>query len=216
MGTPGRTLAIFDFDGTMIPGDSIVSLVLHALRTQRLPATRLCGILASATLHRLGLVSAERAKEKVFVSLQSMNSSQRPGFYRDFVQSVLVPAIYPAALTRMNAHRARGDLVFLVTASADLYMAHMQEFLPVDAVLATPVDNEGRVGRNCRGEEKVQRLLQWLTDSGRVADLGASWAYGDSLSDLPVLSLVGHGVRVNPKPALRRRRTGLPMERWTP
>jgi alcohol-forming fatty acyl-CoA reductase len=49
------------------------------------------------------------------------------------------------------------------------------------------------------------------------ADLGASYAYADSHSDLPLLAAVGNPVAVNPDVALYRvaRARGWPVEEWS-
>ncbi|MGH7338800.1 MAG: HAD family hydrolase, partial [Myxococcota bacterium] len=49
-------------------------------------------------------------------------------------------------------------------------------------------------------------------------DLTKSYAYADSLSDLPMLESVGHPVAVNPDPRLRRiaRERRWAVERWRP
>jgi phosphoserine phosphatase len=48
-------------------------------------------------------------------------------------------------------------------------------------------------------------------------DLASSWAYSDSLTDLPMLEAVGHPVAVNPDAGLARTagERGWPVERWT-
>src|SRR5207245_9411401 len=66
------------------------------------------------------------------------------------------------------------------------------------------------------GDARASYLRRLARQLG--ADLSASYAYGDSLSDLPMLETVGHPVAVNPDPRLRRvakdRRWA--VERWRP
>lgn len=84
----------------------------------------------------------------------------------------------------------------------------------VDAVLSTrcEVGGDGRytgqVGENCKGEEKVRRIKQYLKENGFVLDMKCSSAYGDSPSDADMMALVNRAVLVNPKKALLRRRPG--------
>ncbi len=207
-------VAVFDFDGTLIRGDSIAALVRFALRRRAFPALRLPGLLAAAALFRLGRLNAESAKSAALAHMGRMDAAECAAFHRDFAQSVLLPAVFPRAKEKMSGHASRGDVVLLVSASPDVYMNHMKELLPVSAVLATPVDANGRVGRNCRGREKLRRICRWLKDNGLRADWEASWAYADSPDDLPVLKLVGHPVCVNPKPSLRRMCANMALESW--
>ena len=52
------------------------------------------------------------------------------------------------------------------------------------------------------GEGKVRRCA--LRRPIHEIDLGSSWAYSDSASDLPMLRAVGNPVAVNPDPELNR------------
>jgi phosphoserine phosphatase len=68
----------------------------------------------------------------------------------------------------------------------------------------------------CFGHGKVQRV-RGLIESQKI-DLVRSWCYTDSLSDLPLLELVGYPVAVNPDPGLYReaRRRRWPVSFYSP
>ena len=53
------------------------------------------------------------------------------------------------------------------------------------------------IGRNCKGEEKVVRLKQVLKEEGLEVDFKDSYMFSDSLSDKPLLDLVGHPYLIN-------------------
>ena len=73
----------------------------------------------------------------------------------------------------------------------------------------------GQVGENCKGEEKVRRIKQYLKENGFVLDMKCSSAYGDSPSDADMMALVNRAVLVNPKKALLRRRPDGIVVHWT-
>ncbi len=212
----GRRLAIFDFDGTMIKGDSILPHLLFALRRGAENPLRIPSLLLNTWRGLSGRISAEEGKSRALRFLASMDPGRREAFNLDFCRQVLLPRIYPKALERMEHHRRQGDGVLLVSASPDIYMRHMQELLPVDAVLASLTSPDGRVTRNCKGEEKVRRVQEWAAKQGTEFDWANSWAYGDSAHDLPVMRLTGNPVLVNPKPAAQQDGAGLPVEQWAP
>ena len=54
----------------------------------------------------------------------------------------------------------------------------------------------------CFEEGKIHWLQQFIAD--HEIDLAKSWFYTDSVTDLPLLDLVGHPVCVNPDPRLYR------------
>ena len=133
----------------------------------------------------------------------------------EFAAQRLSPRIFQPAFQRMREHHLAGDLVLLVSASPALYLAHIKDFLPVDAVLATPTDEACRVIVNVRGEEKPRQVKRWLEAEGITPDWENSWAYGDSLSDLPVMMLTGNPYWVNPSARAIKTAPHLPRYNWS-
>ena len=129
------------------------------------------------------------------------------GLGRDFFREVLCPRLYHDGMSELWQLKAAGYTIVVVTASAEVYMRLLPEYLPVDAVLSTPCEvangvYSGVFGANCRGEEKVRRIQAYLQAQGLEVDAD-SRAYGDSASDAPMLRLTEHPVLVNPKKKLR-------------
>ncbi len=58
----------------------------------------------------------------------------------------------------------------------------------------------GSTARSCTGEGKLEGIAGFA--ESHDIDLGESWAYSDSASDLPMLRAVGNAVVVNPDGAL--------------
>ena len=102
----------------------------------------------------------------------------------------------------------------LVSASTENYMRFAAEALGFDALLATPIEPDGAIKRNCKGEAKVSRIKDWIDDNLLIVDYVSSYAYGDSKSDLPMLRIVGHPVQVNPKKKLRKAAPDMDVLHW--
>jgi putative phosphoserine phosphatase/1-acylglycerol-3-phosphate O-acyltransferase len=134
-----------------------------------------------------------------------------------FAQRVL-PVIYPEAERRVRKHLELGHFVALVSGSTRYVLDPLAAHLGVKHVLCTELESDqgvltGRVVEPvCFGRGKVHRLSQLIECEG--LDLPRSWFYTDSMSDLPLLELVGHPVVVNPDPPLYReaRRRRWPIE----
>ncbi len=210
-----QAFAFFDFDGTLIPGDSIAAFVRYARKRGIMLRKEFFRALLAAAGYVLGLKSAADSKNAALRFRMSLSPAAREALDRDFVRDCLLPRVYPQAKARLAFHRQAGRETVLVTASTENYMRFAAEALGADALLATPLLPDGTVGENCRGEEKVRRIRGWLREQGREADLAASWAYGDSKSDLPMLRLCGHPVQVNPKRALRKAAPEMEAVRWS-
>jgi HAD superfamily hydrolase (TIGR01490 family) len=209
-----RPLAIFDFDGTMIKGDSIVPYVQFALQKGKLslPDALRAGLYSLLGISRL--VSAEKGKSGVLRFLRHMSMEEQQAFNDAFLKERILPRLFPRAVKRLLHHRAQNDIILLVSASPDCYMRKLASFLPVHDILASRTSPEGVVSSNCKGEEKVRRVRAWAEQNHFDIDWAASFAYGDNASDIPVMSLTGNPVCVNPKKALSGQKPEWKAEQW--
>jgi phosphatidylglycerophosphatase C len=207
-----QRLAVFDFDGTLIKGDSIVRYILYAVSKGYLSPFNLPYQLYNVRRTLTGRISNEEGKSNALAFLGRMNMAEQEAFNAGFCKDKLLPRLYKLGIERMEKHRRQGDLVLLLSASPACYMDYVKDLLPVDEVLASPTDAYGKVTVTTRHHEKVKRLQSFT--EGMDIDWENSWAYGDSAADLPVMRLTGHPVLVNPKPAMLKAGQGLPVEMW--
>ncbi len=208
------TVAIFDFDNTMRRGDSITDLVRYAMQRGKLQPARLPGILWSTLLYLIGSKHEVEAKAQALAFMASLNEAEQEALFSGFVQDQLLPHLYPEALRETQKHADAGRKVLIVSASPDCYMRYLQPALPVAAVLATPVNAQGAVGHNCKGEEKLRRINQWAQENDYHIDWPDSYGYGDSAADAPYLRQVGHPVAVNAHHELLYLMPGIPHVTW--
>ena len=209
-----RALAIFDFDGTMIKGDSIVAYVKTAARRKKVPAWRL-GLLGLLALpYYMGFLTDERYKQIALSFYGKLTPGEQAELDCAFAGEDLLPRVYGMAQIRLEERKKEGCLCLMVSASTENYMRLVSRALGFDALLCTPLGGDGKIGRNCKGDEKARRLREYLEKNGIAADFASSYAYADGKSDLPILCLCGRAVQVNPKRALRKAAPGMAYERW--
>ena len=206
-------LALFDFDGTMLPGDSIVAYTRFALERGSMSrgAYLACGVHALGYL--LGVEDENRSKTHALAFRRSRTEAEREALDRSFADA-LIERVYPEAAACVQECCRKGCVPLLVTASPICYMRFVGPALGFADVLATPLRDGFIAYDNCKGEEKIRRVNQWLLEHGLEADFAASRAYGDSKSDLPMLRLCGHPTLVNPKAALRKAAEDAPIVYW--
>ena len=194
-----RPLAVFDFDGTLVRGDSFLPFVLSYARSRR----RLRPFLTLPVylgLYATRLLSDRRAKERVLVSFlrgepKALVTEHASRFWDRWVR----PRLYAEVLARLREHQSAGHRVVLLSASPEVYIPVIGQFLAVDEVICTRVKAladswDGALdGPNCKGAEKVTALQRYLQMD--TPPRGSS-AYGDSRSDLPVLRWVESGFLV--------------------
>jgi HAD superfamily hydrolase (TIGR01490 family) len=120
---------------------------------------------------------------------------------------VIKPALYPGAVDLIKRSKAQGIRQVLVTGSLDFVTKPLADFLGADDYGANKleiVDGKatGRLqGTLLAGVNKSAWVRQYAREHG--FDLQDCWAYADSASDLPLLSIVGRPCAVNPDLQLR-------------
>ena len=205
-------LAIYDFDGTMIPGDSIVAYLRFAFARGYLKLPALLGAAFSGLASRMGLMDAGEAKRRALRFRSALAPEAGAELDSAFAETLLT-RLRPDALTRMARDQAAGRRIVLLSASTDHYMQPLARRLGVDTLICTRLSE--LPGGNCRGEAKLSRLEAWLHDTGLTPDYPGSAAYGDSASDAQVLALTGHPTLVNPSRRARRKlKDRFPIENW--
>jgi len=158
-------------------------------------------------LYRLGLLSRERFFRSwvndmpwFLVGLRPEEAQQ---IFRWVTDQALMPSLRPDMAEVLRQHQAEGHLVVLVSGAFEELLACLGERLGVQHVVGTRLEVKwgrysGRAVRPCFGQDKVTLLAEYLDSNGLEVDLGRSFAYGDSIFDLPVLELVGNPFAVYP------------------
>jgi HAD superfamily hydrolase (TIGR01490 family) len=123
------------------------------------------------------------------------------------MEPVLRPLVYAEPLRLVEEHHARGERVYIVSATLQEIVDAIAEDLGFDGALGTICEVRdghytGRAVRALHAEAKAECLREVAAREG--LDLAECTAYSDSHTDLPFLEAVGHPVAVNPDRALRR------------
>jgi HAD superfamily hydrolase (TIGR01490 family) len=127
---------------------------------------------------------------------------------RDTLVDVIEPIVYAEALDLIQEHQRAGRRVFLVSASPEEIVAPLAQFLGVDEAISSraELDESGRYTGNVEfwsyGPYKVEAINAAAQRYG--IDLSRSYAYSDSVTDVPMLETVGIPVAVNPDRDLAR------------
>ena len=208
-----KRVAVFDFDGTIIYGDSVVDMLKKARKQGKVSLPLLLKAGAAGALYHLGIISAIASKRSAHAFLAALSQEDRTQFLQSFAQS-LVERARPEALRQLQTHRENGDYVILCSASGECYMQYVAPLLGADALLCTPCDANGLpCGENCRGEEKVRRVTAYLKSQG-MEDAVLLAGYGDTAGDAPILRQCQQPVLVRPKKKLRQLMPDATVTNW--
>ncbi|MGX6446102.1 HAD-IB family hydrolase [Neobacillus sp. K501] len=196
-----QKVALFDIDKTIISIDSMFHFLLFGFKRKPSTIFNLVLVVVYTVLYKLKFVKLERAKEPFFHAITFLSDEDLEKFYL----TVLTPNIYSSALNELKIRKEEGCHIILVTASPYAYMKFFKTIPYVDAVMGTDLKLENGkyknkiVGLNCKGEEKVCRILAYLEDNDLDIDFNHSYAYSDSLTDRPMFSLVKNNYLINKK-----------------
>jgi len=188
-----RTVAAFDFDGTLSSRDNLIPFLRRVAGTGRVNGALLAALPALLTGGR------NRAKAILLArALAGCPVEHLTDVATTFAQQVVATHLRPDVVDRAEWHRDQGHRVVIVSASLTSFLDPIARQLCFDAVLATEVEigPDGRctgrlVGANVRGREKARRLDAWLADTPATI-----WAYGNSRGDAALLARADHPVRV--------------------
>lgn len=209
-------VALFDLDGTIVPGQSYRTLLETARDTGfRPPRLRALLIkrLPGHVARRLGLrdrLANQRAwAESMAWLLAGATVEEAVDLFHTAAQR-LEPLVRAELLDEMMARRREGCSIIIASTVIDRFLSHVAEMLLADGFVGTPLEVIGETytgrlaGPVCQGAEKMAAVEQLAEDMGVDIDWSGSYAYSDGWPDLPMLERVGHAVAVGPDAKLRR------------
>ncbi len=201
----------FDVDGTLLRTNLIHPTVYYLLN-QRTPFRSFLKV-AKAMVRAPEMAIAEWKdrrlfNEALFSSYEGMSHDRLMLLADDAFDTVVKPALFPAAKDLVSRCRDEGHEVVLVSGALDFLMERLAKHLGATHVIANRLEIKdgfatGRLLRPVVAGPEKSRLIREHAKSQGI-DLGDCFAYSDSYSDVPMLSVVGHPAVVNPDAKLER------------
>jgi HAD superfamily hydrolase (TIGR01490 family) len=203
--------AFFDLDKTVIATSSVMALGGTLYRDGLISKrTIVRGLYAQFVYLLVGADEnkMDRMREAMLTLTRGWDQQHVKELVRETLDEVLSPIIYAEALELIEEHHAAGRKTVIVSSSPAETVEPICEYLGVDDVIAT----RARIDANGRytGELEFYAYAGYKADAIRELavsegiNLAGSYAYSDSITDLPMLELVGHPVAVNPDRELAR------------
>ncbi|MGX2040528.1 histidinol-phosphatase [Methylocaldum sp. MU1018] len=201
------SLAIFDLDNTLLGGDS--DYLWGQFLVEKGIVDRKYYEEANARFYedyKNGTLDIVKFLEFALSPLADNRPEALHEWRAAFIEEKIRPLLLPAAAALIEKHRRAGDIPIIITATNRFVTEPIARLYGIEHLIATtPEFNGGRytgrfVGTPCFREGKVQRLKEWLAENDH--NLADSWFYSDSHNDLPLLSLVGFPVAVDPDETL--------------
>jgi HAD superfamily hydrolase (TIGR01490 family) len=203
--------AFFDLDKTVIAKSSMLAFGRQFYRAGMIGRSLIVrGLYAQVVYMLVGADEAqmERARESLLALTKGWDQEHVASVVRETFEETVTPLIFAEAFELFEEHRRAGRKIFIVSSSPEEIVGPIAEHLGVDEAIATraKLDAEGLYTGELEfyayGPYKASIMREVAEREG--IDLEASYAYSDSITDLPMLEAVGHPHAVNPDKELAR------------
>lgn len=195
----------FDVDGTLVAGN-LIDPTLFYLMNQATPLKtlqRLVRGLAKAPAMALAeLLDRRTFNELLYSTYEGMTEDRLFLLADEVFETRILPFLYPAAVDLVQKSRDAGHEIVLVSGILDFILVKLGDHLGGCGMICNRLEMKDRIATGkllkpvVAGPEKARLLRQHARANGH--DLDECYAFSDSYSDVPMLSVVGHPAAVNP------------------
>ena len=195
----------FDVDGTLV-ATNLVQPTLYYLANQGTPVQSVVrlgkALLQAPRLAFAELVDRRTFNELLFSAYAGMSEDRLEVLGEDVFREVLLPSLFPSAKALVQQSLTAGHDVVFVSGALECVIRHLAKLLGATEVIANRLEMKDGIatGKLLRpvvaGPEKARIVRDHARAKGY--DLDECFAFSDSYSDVPMLSVVGHPAAVNP------------------
>ena len=204
-------LALFDLDHTLLPLDSDYEWGVFTTRIGWTDPEEFGRRNDAFYAHyQAGTLDVHEYVRFATEAVRARGPQKAAQAHAQFMREVIMPAIGPTARALLEAHRAAGDEIVIVTATNEFITGPIAQALGVEQLLAVQLERDASgwitgtiAGEPTMREGKVRRMQQWLAERGWDWAAVESTFYSDSMNDVPLLEKVDHPVATNPDARLR-------------
>lgn len=200
-----QAASFYDLEGTLVSTNLVHTLGFYARRQQGLFTTMKKSVSTLAKLPLFGvtdLYSRNVFNELFFQSYKGESLDRLRFFSDELFEEVLKPAIFPGTFELIETSKKIGHQQIVLTGALDFTIEKLMDYLGIDEYNANRLEfvNGYATGRTLPPVMASATKAKWIREYAEKNDinLSESYAYSDSISDLPMLSIVGHPVAVNP------------------
>lgn len=203
------TLAIFDLDGTLLKGNVWNVFIKYFRNKRRLRLTLFLSYhLLPLPLFKMGLFSKERYftmwAENLSWLLKGLTVEEANKMFDEMTERFFIPNLRKKLLQKIEKHKKEGMISVLDSGTFTPILQRIALNVGIEHVFGTDLEvKKGKLtgkitGRFNSGEEKIERLERFFTPRQKEIDWQNSYAYADSIFDIPLLKKVGNPVVVIP------------------
>jgi HAD superfamily hydrolase (TIGR01490 family) len=195
----------FDVDGTLVSTNLVHPTVFY-LMNQATPFRTLQKLgrafLRAPTLAVAELVDRRMFNEMLFASYEGMSEDRLVLLADEAFEKVLRPSLYQSGLDLIEKSRDAGHEIVLVSGALEPILELLASHIGGATIIGNRLEIKNGIctGKLLKpviaGPEKARVVREHARANGH--DLDDCFAFSDSYSDVPMLSVVGHPAAVNP------------------
>jgi HAD superfamily hydrolase (TIGR01490 family) len=203
--------AFYDLEGTLVSTNLVHTLGFYArnqqgvLRSLRKTATTVMSIPLFAATDQY----SRKVFNDLFFKRYKGETEDRLRFFAgELFETVLKPAVFPGTFELIEKSRSLGLRQIVVTGALDFSVEPLMKYLGIETYVSNRLEfvNGIATGRLLPPVLAAATKASWIRNYAEQEgiNLSESYAYTDSMSDLPMLSIVGHPAAVNPDMRLKQ------------
>ena len=200
------SLALFDMDGTIIDGDTNDISFNQYLAQGLIDKSVIDKLNYFEDLFYKGVLDINEFVRFAVTPLLNFTKEKRDLVLDNIVKNNIYPKVRLDALKQIKFHQDRGDTVVIVTSTMDYLVEVVARYLKVEYYLGAPMEQQGgRLTGKQAGivpfqQDKITCVKEFAMQH-HLSQEGA-YGYGDSVNDIPMLSICEHKFAVNPNQKL--------------
>ena len=201
-------IAFFDLDRTITRAVSGRLLVTGAYRRGLMKKSDILKALWISSAYKLKLRDPVAIMNEMIIWVKGIKVSDFSALCTEIAHKDLFPSVYKEAVAEIGLHRGNNVRTVLLSSSVSQICREISGHLEINDIICSDLEeSEGLLtglplGNLCFGEEKARRVIAYC-ENNNYSPANAFY-YGDSISDLPALSIVGNPVCVNPDRQLEK------------
>ncbi len=196
------SLALFDMDGTIIDGDTNDISFNQYLAQGLIDKSVIDKLNYFEDLFYKGVLDINEFVRFAVTPLLNFTKEKRDLVLDNIVKNNIYPKVRLDALKQIKFHKDRGDTVVIVTSTMDYLVEVVARYLKVEYYLGAPMEQQdGRLTGKQAGivpfqQDKITCVKEFAMR--HHLSLEGMYGYGDSVNDIPMLSICEHKFAVNP------------------
>lgn len=206
--------AFYDLDGTLVSTNLVHVFAFYARNDQGIMRSvgRTAATIAGLPLFMAADAYSRKVFNDLFFKWYKGQSEDRLRYLADeLFEDVFRPAVYPGTLALLDKSRSMGLRQVVVTGALDITIKPLLRYLGITEYVANRLEfvdgrATGRLKPPIMASATKASWIRTYTEKEGLP-LNDCYAYADSMSDLPMLSVVGHPTATNPD--LRLKSTAL-------